>query len=96
MTTNGTQLWSVELSKNYLVESLTFYYTGKLVAITPTDIKLDNCAKVFQTGRLSEVLKGRLPGEWESEYLGDGIVIRMATIGSFVPWPKKMKLPETI
>lgn len=92
------QPWSIEVGQPYLIETLTFYFTGRIASITATDIVIDEAAKVFDTDRLSKVLakgKGGGPqGYFESEYLGDGHVIRQAVIVAFTPWPHK--LPHTV
>lgn len=91
---DGWAPWSLELGENYLVETLTFYFTGRLSRITVTDLVLDECAKVFDTDRLSRVLESGPQGFFESEFLGDGVIIRQNVIVLFKRWPHK--LPRTI
>ncbi|MBA2720759.1 MAG: hypothetical protein H0U52_16190 [Chloroflexi bacterium] len=47
----------MEVGQNYLFMTMTFYWTGRVVAITPADITIDDAAQVFDTGELETTLK---------------------------------------
>ena len=48
-------LW--DIGKNYLIRTVTMIQTGKLVAISSQELKLENAAWIADTGRFNEALK---------------------------------------
>lgn len=47
----------MELNKNYLLMTVTFYWTGRVVAINPAEIVIEDAAQVFDLGELEHALK---------------------------------------
>ena len=48
-------LW--DIGKNYLIRTVTMIQTGKLVAVSSQELKLENAAWIADTGRFNEALK---------------------------------------
>lgn len=64
---------SLEEGKAYIIRTVTHTYTGKVVSITETDIVLDTCAWIADSGRWMNAIKeGTLD---EIEPMGDGVVV---------------------
>ena len=54
-TTNPTAPWVVD--QNYLIRTVTMIQTGKLVAVHPQELVLENAAWIADTGRFSNALQ---------------------------------------
>lgn len=68
-----SETFPYECGKLYFIRTVTFYYVGRLIAVTPLELVLDQCAWVADTGRFSDALKkGQLS---EVEPYADGPVI---------------------
>jgi hypothetical protein len=82
-----------QVGKAYFIRTVTHYYTGKLRALTDSEIVLSDAAWIADTGRFSEALKtGKLS---EVEPFPDEVVISR---GAFVdacewthPLPREVK-----
>lgn len=49
------------IGKNVIVRTVTMIYTGKLVAVTPTDLELVNCSWIPETDRFMQfVAEGKV------------------------------------
>jgi hypothetical protein len=81
----------MELDKSYLFMTVTHYFTGKIVVISPTEITLNTCAWIPDTGRLNECIANGTFAECEP--VGDGVVIPRNGTFAF-PW--KHKLPTAV
>ena len=46
-----------EVGENYFIRTVTFIYTGKLVAVGGMEIVLEDCAWIADTGRFADALK---------------------------------------
>jgi hypothetical protein len=46
----------MEVGQSYLFLTLTFYWTGRIVALSPTEIVIEDAAQVFDTGELEQAL----------------------------------------
>lgn len=46
----------MEIGNAYLFFTMTFYWTGRLVAMTPTDFVVEEAAQVFDLGELEHAL----------------------------------------
>jgi hypothetical protein len=44
------------IGANYFIRTVTFHHTGKLVAVTPTELVLENAAWIADSGRFTEAL----------------------------------------
>jgi len=69
----------LEIGKNYLVRCVTHYYTGKLLALTPTELVLGDAAWIADTGRFATALKTGVLNEVEP-FPGNVIVNRGAMV----------------
>ena len=65
----------LEIGKSYLVRCVTHYYTGKLLALTPTELVLGDAAWIADTGRFATALKTGVLNEVEP-FPGNVIVNR--------------------
>lgn len=61
------------VGKLYFIRTVTFYYIGRLIAMTPIELVLDQCSWVADTGRFSDALKNGTVNE--NEPFPDGPVI---------------------
>lgn len=56
---------SLVIGKCYLIRTVTHYYTGRLIAITDTDLVLEDAAWIADTGRFHDCLKNGTYNEVE-------------------------------
>jgi hypothetical protein len=81
------------VGEDYLIRTVTMIYTGRLVALTPTDFVLEDAAWIADTGRFSDALaKGSL-SEVEP-YPGRVVVSRASYVDAAVwkhPLPREQK-----
>lgn len=76
------------VGKLYFIRTVTFYYVGRLIAITPMELVLDQCSWVADTGRFSDALKNGVVNENEPFPDGNVIIGRGAVIDAH-PWAGK-------
>lgn len=69
-----------QIGKNYLIRTVTMIDTGKLVAVTATELVLEDAAWIADTGRFSDALKSCSFGEVEPFPDGQLIIGRGAVI----------------
>ena len=50
------QSHSLEVGKAYLIRTVTMHYTGRVVAVTDSDVVLDDAAWIADTGRYANSL----------------------------------------
>ena len=72
-----------EIGKNYLVRTVTMIDTGRLVAVTPTELVLEDAAWIADTGRFADAIRKAEFGEVEPFPPGRLIVGRGAIIDAF-------------
>lgn len=53
------------IGKNYLIRTVTLYYLGRLVAVTPQEFLLEDVSWVADTGRFADALKSGTVAEVE-------------------------------
>ena len=53
----GSSTHSFEVGRNYLIRTVTLYYTGRLVKVTDSDLLLEDAAWIADTGRFSNCLR---------------------------------------
>ena len=76
---------SFEIGRQYLIRTVTLYYTGILTRITETDLVLENAAWIADTGRFSTALKtGSLS---EVEPFVDPVIVPRGGIIDATNWP---------
>ena len=71
--TNESDNSAWEIGKIYLIRTVTMIDTGRLVAVTPTELVLEDAAWIADTGRFSDALKSLEFNEVEP--FPDGLVI---------------------
>lgn len=81
-----------KIGGKYLIRTVTFYYTGRVVSVSTQEIELEDAAAIYDTGRHADAIKsGELS---EVEPIGTAIVGRGAIV-SAEPWehqlPKEQK-----
>ncbi len=75
---------SFVIGKQYLIRTVTFYYTGTLQAVTDTDLLLADAAWIADTGRFHDCLKtGELN---EVEPFTDNVIIPRGAIIDATFW----------
>jgi hypothetical protein len=72
------------LERTYLIETVTKYWSGRLVVMTPTELVLADAAWVRMTGRLGHALY--LGDLYEVEPCPDEVVIMRAVVTAVHPW----------
>lgn len=73
-----------EIGKMYFIRTVTFYYVGRLLAVTDKELVLDQCSWVVDTGRFSDALKSGVVSENEPFPDGKVIVGRGAIIDATI------------
>lgn len=84
------QSHSITIGKSYLFRTVTMHYTGRVAAVTDTDVVLEDAAWIADTGRYSDSLKTGELGEVEP--YPDRVVICRGAVVDFVEW--KHALPR--
>ena len=87
----GLRSHSFEVGKAYLIRTVTMYYTGRVVAVTDSDVVLEDAAWIADTGRYSNSLAEGSLNEVEP-YPGRVAVCRGAMV-DFAEW--QHALPRT-
>ena len=75
---------SFEVGKNYLIRSVTMYYTGRLARITETDLLLEDAAWIADTGRFATALKTGVLNEVEP--FADPVIVPRGCIVDATLW----------
>lgn len=81
---------SFEVGKAYLIRTVTMHYTGRVVAVTDSDVVLEEAAWIADTGRYANSLTDGTLNEVEP-YPGQVAVCRGAMV-DFCEW--KHQLPK--
>ena len=76
--------WKV--GENYFIRTVTMFYTGRLVEVTPQELVLEDAAWIADTGRFADSLESGNFSEVEpfpngKVIIGRGAVIDAVTIG---------------
>lgn len=83
---------SFEEGKAYIIRSVTHMWTGKVVSVTETDLILDTCAWIADSGRwMDAITKGELN---EVEPMGDGIIVGRSGIIDATPWVHELPVAQ--
>lgn len=81
----GGRTHSIKVGKAYFIRTVTNYFTGKVDAITDSDIVLSDAAWIADTGRFHTALKtGKLN---EVEPYPDGCIVARGAIIDMARWP---------
>lgn len=73
-----------EIDKNYFIRTVTMHLTGRLVAVYPSELVLENAAWIADSGRFSDALKTGSLNEVEPFPDGKVIVGRGSVIDACV------------
>lgn len=79
---------SFETGKAYLIRTVTMHYTGRVLAVTNSDVVLEDAAWIAYTGRFADSLQTGELSEIEP-YPGRVAVCRGAMV-DFCEWPHKL------
>jgi hypothetical protein len=78
------RMTSLELGKAYLIQTVTHYYTGRLVAVSLSELVLEDAAWIPSTGRFHEALRtGKLE---EVEPFLDPVTLNQGAVVAVTPW----------
>ena len=84
---------SFEVGKSYFVRSVTYHYTGRLEAITDTDLVLADAAWVADSGRFTNALRAGTLSEVEP--FPDRVIIQRSAVVDACEWshplPREVK-----
>lgn len=83
-----SQSHSFEVGKCYFIRTVTVYHTGRLKAVTDSDLVLEDAAWVADTGRFSDALRSGKFDEVEP-FPGDLIISRGVIVDAIV-WPHEL------
>lgn len=78
---------SFVIGQDYLIRTVTWHYTGKLVSITDHDLVLVKAAWIGHEGRLYDALKSGIFVEVEPYPDDMRVIIMRGAIVDAVPWP---------
>lgn len=85
--------WSV--GKNYFIRTVTHHYTGKLVAVTPQELVLEEACWIPDDGRFTEAVKEGKFNETEpypdgaKVIIGRGSLVDAVEVGFKIPRSQK-------
>jgi hypothetical protein len=84
---------SLEIGKCYLIRTVTFYYVGKLISITDSDLVLEQASWISDTGRFSNALTSGVFNEVEP--YPNKVMVNRDVIVDYCEWdhdlPKEQK-----
>ena len=88
---SGERSHSFEIGKAYLIRTVTMHYTGRVVAVTDSDVVLEDAAWIADTGRFGTALaNGSLS---EIEPYPDRVAVCRGGMIDFAEWTHS--LPRT-
>ena len=79
--------------KKYFLQTVTHYYTGRLVWVGDKELTLTDCAWIADTGRFNEFVNGKTANEVEPFPKGSFVIIGRGSIVGMVEF--KAELPLT-
>lgn len=72
----------IEIGKSYLFHTHLGIWLGRVAAVQPDEVKLDQCSWIPDQGRMGAAVRG---GSYaECEFVGDGVIVPRNAIK--VPW----------
>jgi len=78
-----------EIGKNYFIQTVTHYYTGKLIAVLKDEIVLEYAAWIADSGRFEQFIKDGKFNEVEPYPSGQLIIGRGSLVQAF-QWTHKL------
>jgi hypothetical protein len=88
---SGESTSPYQIGQAYLIRTVTMYYTGRIVRITPKELVLEDAAWIADTGRFSDALKTGVLNEIEP--MGEIIIGRGAVIDA-AKWTHPLPLEK--
>lgn len=83
-----TQSHSFRVGTAYMVRTVTHYYLGRLVAVTDTDLVLDDASWIPDTGRFADSLKNGTVNECEP--FAKPVIVQRGAIVDATEWTAKL------
>ena len=77
-----------EVGKAYLIRTPTMHHIGRVVRITPTELVLDDCGWLADSGRFGECIAKGTYNEYEP--MGDGVIVPRINVVDATIWRHKM------
>ena len=74
------------IGKDYLIQTVTFFYVGTLKKVTKNELVIDNSSLIADLGRYSDALKNGVDSVSEIEFSGSENILNRNAIISVVRW----------
>lgn len=81
-----SQSHSYEVGRNYFIRTVTMAYTGRLVDVTDTDLVMEDCAWVADTGKYHNFLMTGQASEVEPYPTDVKVLINRFSVIDASPW----------
>ena len=93
LLTGGSTDHPYKIGEAYFIRTVTHHFTGKLAAVYPTELVLEDCAWIADDGRFADALKNKEFSEVEpypdgQVVIGRGSIIDASIVGVC---PRKQK-----
>lgn len=75
----------MEIGGEHFVQTVTHYYTGRLIWVGEKELAFEDVCWIADTGRFNEFVKGGNPNESEPYKQGDKIIIGRGALISMSP-----------
>jgi hypothetical protein len=82
---------TIEIGQGGFFRTVTYHYVGRVKAVTPDAVILDQCSWVADSRRFGEAIVNGLTSEAEVEFIGDGIAVFQGGLIDAIPY--KHELP---
>ena len=79
---------SLKIGECYFVQTVTAFFTGRLVNVTDGDLELSEAAWIASTGRFADALKNGVFDEVEP--YPDTAIVSRDCVMCISPWPHKL------
>jgi hypothetical protein len=79
------------IGSNYLFQTVTHFYTGRLLRVTAQELLIEKVAWIAETGRYADAFEKNDFSEVEPVKYGP-VILGRGSIISVIPWPNN--LPE--
>jgi len=85
-----TDAFPFEVGKNYFIQTVTHYFTGRLVWVGPQEIMITDACWIADTGRFADFLQQGTANETEPYPKGDNVIIGRGAIITASPWKSQL------
>lgn len=89
-TLAGGKSHSLKVGNNYFVQTVTAFYTGKLIGVTENDLELSEAAWIASTGRFADSLKSGVFDEVEPFPDEIPAIVSRGVVLCISPWPHSL------